>query len=101
MKNLLPFKKYAIKENSSEYPFLIYYKNKGVRTSKGANTKGELLSFAETEGLKEYEIFRNDPNFNSTTQHEFLLGWYDIGGSGYWTTRAKAEPIVLRKKITK
>ena len=37
----------------------------------------ELLKLAKQNNYDTFEIFRNDPNFHSTTQKEYLMFWYD------------------------
>jgi len=101
MKNIITYKKFITENVDFDYHYLIYFKKNGIQLSKGSNNKDELLRFAEKDGLREYEVFKNDPEFNSTTQYKFLMGWYDENGGSYWSNRAKSEPIVLRKKITK
>jgi hypothetical protein len=95
------FNNYITEKSGTDYLYKLHYKQNGDSLSKGANDIDELKKFADTENLIEYEIFKNDPNFESTTQREFLIGWYDENGGGYWSNRSKAEPIILRKKITK
>ena len=77
----------------------MYFSDGGMRQAVGSRSKQELLEFAKEKSLKSFEIFRNDQGFHSTTQDEFLIGWYDETGRNYWSNIAKKSPKLLKKQI--
>jgi len=82
-----------------DYPYQMYYSQDSIAKADGKNSISELLKIARDKKLKEFSIFKNNPRFNSTTQDEYLVMWYDEKDNSYWSNRSKKEPELLDKKL--
>jgi hypothetical protein len=90
-----PRKNY-FRDKFSEYPYGIYFSDKGMADAVGAKTVKELIdNVVLKRGLTDFAIFKQGSGFHSTTQEEYLVAW--AGDGSYWANTAKKKPELMKK----
>ena len=69
----------------------------------GANSESDAIKKSKeliknNKNIRELDIFRNASGFHSTTQFEYLVGWYS-NGSSYWKNVAEEDDKVKQKEL--
>lgn len=75
-------------------PYVMFGKGRSMVYGKSIP---KLLNIARERGLEDFEIFKSDSNFHSTTQSEYLILWAEK--NGYWAAQAKEQPSLLSKMV--
>jgi hypothetical protein len=80
--------------------FEVHYSD-GIRQGKSFRDLNKAMSFAKqltlTPKMKEVSVFNAKNGFHSTTQDEYLIGWW--GEGSYYDNVSKKRPELLNKKI--
>ena len=87
---------------SKAYRYEIHYSD-GVRQMIGADSESDAIKKSKelvknNKNIRELDIFRNASGFHSTTQFEYLVGWYSNGNS-YWKNVAEKDDKVKQKEL--
>lgn len=83
----------------TQYPIQMFFYNGTTRMVVGSRALSKLIEYARINELHEFEIFKNDTHFHSTTQAEYLIHWSDYNQRGYWYNKSEKEPELKDKEI--
>lgn len=89
----------GMKESLSEKAYWMCTNKDNMAGSQKSNDIKKLLQLAKTNNYDEFAIYKNLPQFHSTTQFEYLIFWYDSSNVGYYSNMAKKQPKLLKKRI--
>jgi hypothetical protein len=86
----------SLKVKADKKPFQLIYSDNGAKSKRDFKDKKSAIAFAQEKGITDWNLFKNDPKFHSTTQEEHLEA-FGIDAN-YWMAQAYKNPE-LRKKI--
>lgn len=76
------------------------YDNLHKKGRKQGAMDAMLSAIKGNPNLKWIAIYKVEPGFHSTVQHEYLVSWYEVPEyNGYYTNIAKLKPHVAAKKL--
>ena len=86
-------------ESTSNLRYELHYTIEHIRGLRRNNSPSKLILWAKQQkGITEWDLFRNDSGFHSSTQDEYLINWWDKSGNSYWSNMSKKNPALLKKQ---